>query len=106
MGVVMGAALLAGAGTIVITARAADVPKAPKAAAPAARPALTVTTVRAQASELANKLSANGNIAAWQETIIGAEVNGLRLTDVRVNVGDIVKRGQVLASFSPETVNA
>ena len=79
---------------------AADVAKT------AARPALTVTTVRAQASELANKLSANGNIAAWQETIIGAEVNGLRLTDVRVNVGDLVKRGQVLASFAPDTVNA
>jgi RND family efflux transporter MFP subunit len=98
------AALAAAVSVALVTAHAADAPKT--AAAPAARPALTVTTVRAQSSELANKLSANGNIAAWQETIIGAEVNGLRLTDVNVNVGDLVKRGQVLASFAPDTVNA
>ncbi len=98
---VRAAALLAAVGATALSATAADLPKAA-----VARPALTVTTVRAQASELANKLSANGNIAAWQETIIGAEVNGLRLTDVNVNVGDLVKRGQILASFAPEAVNA
>jgi HlyD family secretion protein len=72
----------------------------------AAKPALTVTTVRPQQADLAIKLSANGNVAAWQETIVGAEVNGLRLTEVLVNVGDNVRRGQVLASFSPETIHA
>jgi HlyD family secretion protein len=70
------------------------------------KPALNVITARPQSSELALRLAANGNIAGWQETIVGAEVSGLRLTDVRVNVGDIVKRGQVLASFAPETINA
>lgn len=52
------------------------------------------------------RLAANGNIAAWQEASIGAESNGLRLTDVRVNVGDVVKAGQVLAIFSADTVLA
>ena len=52
------------------------------------------------------RLAANGNIAAWQEASIGAESNGLRLTDVRVNVGDVVKAGQVLATFSADTVLA
>lgn len=70
------------------------------------KPALNVITARPQSSELALRLAANGNIAGWQETIVGAEVNGLRLTEVRVNVGDIVKRGQVLASFAPEIINA
>jgi HlyD family secretion protein len=70
------------------------------------KPALNVNAVRPQSSELALRLTANGNVAGWQETLIGAEVNGLRLTDVRVNVGDIVKRGQVLATFAPETINA
>ena len=51
-------------------------------------------------------LAANGNVAAWQEAVIGSESAGLRLTDVRVNVGDVVKKGQVLAVFSPDTVNA
>ena len=51
-------------------------------------------------------LAANGNVAAWQEASVGSESNGLRVAEVRVNVGDVVKKGQVLATFSPETVNA
>lgn len=79
--------------------------KKPAAGAPA-KPALTVTVVAPVQAELPLTLAASGNIAAWQETIIGAEVNGLRLSDVRVNVGDVVKAGQVLATFAPETVQA
>jgi len=75
-----------------------------KAAAP--RPALTVTTARASATRLPINLDANGSIAAWQEAVIGSETGGLRLTEVRVNVGDVVKKGQVLAVFSDETVRA
>ncbi|WP_225785155.1 efflux RND transporter periplasmic adaptor subunit [Xenophilus sp. Marseille-Q4582] len=71
-----------------------------------ARPALTVSVARPQPAELPITLVANGNIAAWQEASVGSESNGLRLADVRVNVGDRVKKGQVLATFSPETVNA
>jgi RND family efflux transporter MFP subunit len=71
-----------------------------------ARPALTVTTVRPSSAQLPIKLAANGNVAAWQEAIIGSESGGLRLTEVRVNVGDVVKKGQVLAVFSADTVNA
>ncbi|MBK5205907.1 MAG: efflux RND transporter periplasmic adaptor subunit, partial [Polaromonas sp.] len=50
--------------------------------------------------------AANGNITAWQEAIIGSESNGLRLTQVLVNVGDVVKAGQVLATFSGDSVQA
>jgi RND family efflux transporter MFP subunit len=73
---------------------------------PAATPALTVTTTRPQSATLPLRLTANGNVAAWQEASIGSESNGLRLTEVRVNVGDVVKKGQVLAVFSADTVNA
>src|SRR5205085_7758415 len=52
------------------------------------------------------RIGANGNIAAWQEASIGTEANGLRLAEVRVGVGDVVKRGQVLAVFAPDTVQA
>jgi RND family efflux transporter MFP subunit len=72
----------------------------------AAKPALTVTTVRASPARLPIKLAANGNVVAWQEAIIGSETGGFRLTEVRVNVGDIVKKGQVLAVFSADSVNA
>lgn len=73
---------------------------------PAATPALTVSTTRPQSATLPLRLTANGNVAAWQEASLGSESNGLRLTEVRVNVGDVVKKGQVLAVFSADTVNA
>jgi RND family efflux transporter MFP subunit len=77
-----------------------------KKAATAAKPSLTVTTTKASQADWLVKLSANGNIAPWQEAIVGAESNGLRLAEVRVNVGDVVKRGQTLANFAPDTVRA
>ena len=74
--------------------------------APVARPALTVNVIQAQRITLPLKVFANGNIAAWQEAIIGSEANGLRLTQVQVNVGDTVSKGQLLAEFSEEAVLA
>ena len=76
------------------------------AAAQAPKPALTVSTALPQTSRLPIRLAANGNIAAWQEAIIGTETAGLRLTEVRANVGDRVKAGQVLAVFSTDSVQA
>jgi RND family efflux transporter MFP subunit len=70
------------------------------------KPALTVTTERPAPASLPVSLAANGNVAPWQEAVIGSESGGLRLAEVRVNVGDIVKKGQVLAVFASESVNA
>ena len=69
-------------------------------------PALTVTVIKPQLASFPQKISANGNIAAWQEAIIGSEANGLRLVNVLVNVGDVVKKGQLLADFATETIDA
>ena len=71
-----------------------------------AKPALTVTTTQPQVSKIPLKISANGNIAAWQEASIGNEIGGLRLTEVKADVGNVVARGQVLAIFSADTVQA
>ncbi len=86
---------------LALGARAADKP-----VAAAAKPALTVTVVQAQAGQLSQSVRANGSIAAWQEAIVGAEANGWRLAEVRVNVGDRVRRGQVLATFSSDIARA
>lgn len=72
----------------------------------APKPALTVTTAQPSQARLPIKMTANGTITAWQEAIIGSESNGLRLTDVRVNVGDTVRKGQVLATFFAATTQA
>jgi RND family efflux transporter MFP subunit len=52
------------------------------------------------------RLAANGNIAAWQEASVGSESGGLKLQEVRVNVGHVVQRDQVLAVFAAESVQA
>lgn len=70
------------------------------------KPALTVTTVRPMQMQLPIKLTANGNIEAWQDASIGSELNGLKLAEVLVNVGDRVQKGQVLARFAAESVEA
>lgn len=69
------------------------------------RPALTVTTTVPSTSRLPVVLSANGSIAAWQEAVVGSEASGLKLAEVRVNVGDRVTKGQVLAVFAAEAVH-
>ncbi len=76
------------------------------AASAAAKPALTVTAAQAQRATVATAITANGNVAAWQEAVVGAEANGARLAEVRVNVGDVVRRGQVLAVFTPDLLQA
>ncbi len=97
------ALLLAAGGATALLVHAQD-NKAPAAAAP--RPALTVTATTPLRATVATAVAANGNIAAWQEAIVGAEANGMRLADVLVNVGDVVRKGQVLARFDSAMAQA
>ena len=77
-----------------------------RAGASSPKPALSVNTVMPERASLALSLAANGNLAAWQEALVGAEVGGQRLEEVLVNVGDRVRKGQVLARFSQLTLAA
>lgn len=86
--------------------RPESAPSSAPAAASAARSALTVTTTRPQESSWSRILRVSGNIAPWQEASVGAEVGGVRILQVTVNVGAPVKRGQVLARLQDQTVAA
>lgn len=76
------------------------------AATGAPSPALTVTVAQPETQALEQRLEANGSIAAWQEASVGAELSGLRLATVNANVGDVVRKGQVLAVLAGETTQA
>lgn len=76
------------------------------ATAAATKPALTVTITQAKEAQAEQKLTANGSVAAWQEAIVGSEAMGLRLDQVHVNVGDVVRKGQLLASFASDSIQA
>ena len=104
--IVLVALAVAGGAFWTLSAGKSGTPAAASAKAGALKPALTVTVEQPQTTRLPITLAANGNIAAWQEAVIGAESSGLRLTEVRANVGDVVKAGQVLATFSTASVQA
>jgi RND family efflux transporter MFP subunit len=70
----------------------------------AMRPALTVTAARAARASMPAIVAASGAIAAWQEGSVGARVSGLPVVAVNVNVGDLIKKGQVLARLDDATV--
>ncbi|MBF0179847.1 MAG: efflux RND transporter periplasmic adaptor subunit [Magnetococcales bacterium] len=67
---------------------------------------LTVTTVRPVAEQWPETLLASGGIHAWQEAIVAAEIGGLAITSLSVDVGSVVKRDQELARLSDATVKA
>lgn len=81
---------------------------APTSAEPAkvaaAKAALTVSLVAPQRQDWPQVLPANGNVVAWQEAIIGPEISNYRIAEVHVQVGDQVKKGQVLARIASDTV--
>lgn len=101
------AVALLGAAVFAVVSRtsAQDKDGQDRPAAPA-KAALTVDTVFPQQAEWTQRLTASGSIAAWQEAIVGCEIGGLRLTEVAVNVGDRVRKGQELARLQSDTVNA
>jgi RND family efflux transporter MFP subunit len=100
------ASVLAAAALALSALSASSQPAAGKAASAPVRSALSVTVVQPQPAQWAQTLAANGNVAAWQETIVGAELGGVALSQVLVNVGDVVKRGQPLARLVDDTIRA
>jgi len=102
-------ALLAGGGLILLLMLwFALRPREPVAATRRAPPppAMTVTASELQKIAIARGLTANGTIFPWQEVIVGPEVGGYRVKSVAVEVGDKVKRGQLLVSLADDMLNA
>jgi RND family efflux transporter MFP subunit len=76
---------------------------------PPAAPAKSVLTVTAAAPELLDwpvTIPAGGWCAPWQEAVVASEIEGLRITQILADTGDIVKQGQPLATLARETVLA
>ena len=89
------------AGAFLILNRNASVAEIPR---PAAAVTITDAVPRRQLWPVA--LETSGPIHPWQEASIGAQLGGYRLVEVLVNVGDAVRKGQVLARFDPDLLLA
>ena len=73
--------------------------RAEQAAPAVSRPALTVRVTTLREDKWARMLAANGSIIPWQEAIISAQVQGLRIAEVKVSIGDHVQQGDVLVTL-------
>ncbi len=69
-------------------------------------PALTVVVAPVSAQTLQARIVATGTVAPWRNMPLGSEASGLAVTDVAVDEGDIVEKGQVLALLSDKILRA
>ncbi len=76
----------------------------PETSRAAARPALSVTLAAPQPEDWPQTLAANGSVVAWQEAVIAPEIDNYRIAEVRAQVGDVVRKGQLLARIDGEAV--
>ncbi|TPN20830.1 efflux RND transporter periplasmic adaptor subunit [Mesorhizobium sp. B2-3-3] len=93
------AVLLAGAGIAF-----ADLPS--HAQQKEAAPALTVETMKPAERQWAETAPASGWLKPWHEAIIASEIGGLRITDILVDVGSTVSKGQPLVRLAQGSVLA
>lgn len=93
---ILATAVVAG-GLTFFSAHTADKPETAQAPPPAT--AMVANVAPAAEVRWPVALQAMGPIAPWQEASIGAQVTGLRLAEIKVDVGDRVRRGQLLARF-------
>lgn len=96
----------AGSGETAATGSADGQGAHPLAAASAGRAALSITVATARSLNWPQTLRLSGTVAPWMEASIGARVGGLPLAEVLVNVGDHVRKGQLLARYDDVTLRA
>jgi len=89
--------IVAALGVAVLSGGSVAEPQTPPAVA---RAALTVRTTTLHQENWSRSLSANGSIIPWQEAVISAQIQGLRIAEVMVGIGDHVKQGDVLVTLS------
>jgi len=67
-------------------------------------PAPAVSVVAAERREIVERTVVTGTLVARDEILVAPEVEGLRITELLVEEGDRVERGQVLARLSREMI--
>ena len=83
--------------------RAEDAPDAQQGAAQTA-PAVTI--VAAETAEVQARVPTSGSLVAWREVQVHPQVSGYEITEILVEAGDTVAKGQVLARLSTDTLTA
>ncbi len=70
-----------------------------------AQAALTVQVTQPVWQTWPLTLAANGNVEAWQEATVSASLMGLAVTQIYADVGQTVRKGQVLAQLDASSID-
>ncbi len=86
----------------------AGTPSLSWAAEPSPKPALApaVTVTRAVEREVIERAIVTGTLVPREEILVAPEIEGLRITEVLVEEGDVVEKGEVLARLSRDLLEA
>lgn len=91
---------------IVTLALAACGKKAEPDGAGTAASSLAVTLVAATVAPIQRSVIASGPVSAYEEMQLGVEISGARVTALNVDVGQAVRRGQVLLELDHRTLDS
>jgi RND family efflux transporter MFP subunit len=72
----------------------------------AASSTMAVTLAKAQTRNIERSIIASGPVSAWEEMQLGVELSGVRVTALNVDVGQSVKRGQLLLELDHRTLDS
>lgn len=67
---------------------------------------LTVSTMSPKMMMWNRSLMATGNIAPWQEAFVSTEANGVSILLIHTDIGETVRKGQLLAELQHNTLSA
>ena len=84
--------------------RSAAAPKPQEETAPSAAPSVSV--VKVTPAEFAETVAVSGSLVPRDEILVAPEVEGFRVLDLKVDEGDRVKKGDVLATLVQESLDA
>ena len=85
---------------------AAKHPNAKSEPAKAEPPVPVVSVISAMRADFVDTVPVTGSFAAREEILVAPEVDGMRVLEIRAEVGDRVKKGDVLARLVTEQIEA
>ncbi len=68
--------------------------------------AMAVSVVRAQSQQIQRSVLVSGPVGAWEEMQLGVEVSGLRVTALNVDVGQQVRKGELLLQLDHRSLDS
>ena len=90
---------------VAVFASACSKQEAEATAAPATA-AMAVSVARVQARDIPRSVLVSGPVSAWEEMQLGVELNGLRVRNLLVDVGQSVRKGELLLQLDHRSLDA